>query len=67
MSPQAALEILGIFARLFHRDGKAGYLADMPRVMAYLRGACERYSALTPLLRLIDALGSRAAIPGYTF
>ena len=34
MGVQRQLKVLGIFARLCHRDGKAGYLDDMPRVMA---------------------------------
>ncbi len=58
MGVQRQLKVLGIFARLYHRDGKAGYLDDMPRVMAYLRGACARYAALEPLLRLLDELAS---------
>ena len=49
MGVQRQLKVLGIFARLYYRDGKAAYLDDMPRVMAYLRGACERYRALGPL------------------
>ena len=61
------LKVLGIFARLCHRDGKAGYLADMPRVMAYLRAACRRYAALDPLTRFLDALEGRATSAGYTF
>ena len=64
MGVQRQIKVLGIFARLFHRDGKAGYLADMPRVMAYLRGACARYVALEPLLRLLDELEARAPAPG---
>jgi aminoglycoside/choline kinase family phosphotransferase len=59
MGVQRQLKVLGIFARLNHRDGKAGYLADMPRVMTYLRGACARYAALDPLLALLDSLESR--------
>ena len=61
MGVQRQLKVLGIFARLWHRDGKAGYLADMPRVTAYLRGACARYSALGPLARLLDELEGRTA------
>ena len=34
MGVQRQLKVLGIFARLYHRDGKRGYLDDMPRVMA---------------------------------
>ena len=56
MGVQRQLKVLGIFARLAYRDGKKGYLADMPRVMAYLRGACARYRELDPLLALLDTL-----------
>jgi aminoglycoside/choline kinase family phosphotransferase len=67
MGVQRQLKVLGIFARLYHRDGKPGYLADMPRVMAYLRGACARYRALGPLLKLLDDLEGRQQVAGYTF
>ena len=60
MGVQRQLKVLGIFARLAYRDGKRGYLDDMPRVMAYLRRACERYGALHPLLALLDSLDDRA-------
>lgn len=56
MGIQRHLKVLGIFARLYHRDGKAGYLNDMPRVLSYLRKACERYSEFTPLLDFLDQL-----------
>jgi aminoglycoside/choline kinase family phosphotransferase len=59
--------VLGIFARLFHRDGKDGYLKDMPLVMSYLRKACERYNDLNPLLRLLDELEHRQPQAGYSF
>ncbi|MFO1397538.1 MAG: phosphotransferase [Burkholderiales bacterium] len=67
MGVQRQVKVLGIFARLCHRDGKDGYLADMPLVMRYLRSACGRYSALAPLLVLLDALEDRAPVVGYTF
>ncbi len=67
MGVQRQLKVLGIFARLAHRDGKDGYLADMPRVMGYLRGACRRYAALEPLLTLLDAIEGRTNTAGYTF
>ena len=67
MGVQRQLKVLGIFARLAHRDGKRGYLDDMPRVMAYLRGACARYGALHPLLGLLDELEDRAPVVGYSF
>jgi aminoglycoside/choline kinase family phosphotransferase len=56
MGVQRQLKVLGIFARLHHRDGKAAYLDDMPRVHSYLRRACERYDALSPLRDLLAEL-----------
>jgi len=68
MGVQRHLKVLGIFARLFHRDGKSAYLKDMPLVASYLRKACGRYRELAPLLRLIDELEDRGASRvGYTF
>jgi aminoglycoside/choline kinase family phosphotransferase len=67
MGVQRQIKVLGIFARLFHRDGKDGYLKDMPLVMSYLRMACERYNDLNPLLRLLDELEHRHPRAGYTF
>ena len=48
-------------------DGKDGYIKDMPRVMAYLRRTCERYSELNPLVQLLDQLESRPVETGLTF
>jgi len=56
MGVQRHIKVLGIFARLYHRDGKDGYLKDMPLVMDYLRRACERYIDLKPLLVLLMEL-----------
>lgn len=67
MGAQRQLKVLGIFARLYHRDGKDGYLADMPRVMAYLRRTCERYGELRPLWRLLEELEPSVSQVGYTF
>jgi len=67
MGAQRHIKVLGIFARLFHRDGKDGYLKDMPLVAKYLRATCERYGELKPLLRLLDKLENRQAQVGYTF
>jgi hypothetical protein len=67
MGVQRHVKVLGIFARLCHRDGKDGYLKDMPLVAKYLRSACARYGELTPLLRLLDKLENRQAQAGYTF
>ncbi len=67
MGAQRQLKVLGIFARLCHRDGKRRYLADMPRVMRYLRRTALRYRALGPLASLLDELDGRAPAVGYTF
>jgi aminoglycoside/choline kinase family phosphotransferase len=67
MGVQRHIKVLGIFARLCHRDGKTGYLKDMPLVMAYLRKACARYNGLGDFLRLLDAIEGKQAAVGYTF
>ncbi|OGS75098.1 MAG: aminoglycoside phosphotransferase [Gallionellales bacterium GWA2_55_18] len=67
MGVQRHLKVLGIFARLYHRDSKDGYLKDLPLVMAYLRAACARYIDLKPLLNLLDELEPHGIQEGYTF
>ena len=67
MGVQRHIKVLGIFARLYHRDGKKGYLNDMPLVMAYLRAACARYIDLKPLLNLLDVLEPQGSKEGHTF
>ena len=67
MGAQRHIKVLGIFARLYHRDGKDGYLKDMPLVMHYLRKVCERYIELKPLFYLLDALQDRQPQVGHTF
>jgi N-acetylmuramate 1-kinase len=44
MGLQRHIKVLGIFSRLWYRDGKRGYLADLPLVLAYTRAAAERYA-----------------------
>lgn len=67
MGVQRHIKVLGIFARLCHRDGKDGYLKDMPLVMDYLRRACQRYNGLGDFLRLLDQIEGQTAAVGYTF
>lgn len=67
MGLQRHLKILGIFARLHYRDGKDAYLKDLPLVMEYVRKTAQRYSALKPLLRLLDVLENKTPQTGYTF
>ncbi len=64
MGVQRHIKVLGIFARLYHRDGKDGYLKDMPLVMDYLRRTCERYIDLKPLLNLLIELEQHAQKSG---
>lgn len=67
MGVQRHIKVLGIFARLCHRDGKDGYLKEMPLVMDYLRRACARYIELRPMLRLLDRIERNQPQVGYTF
>lgn len=67
MGAQRHIKVLGIFARLYHRDGKDGYLKDMPLVMEYLRKVCGRYVELKPMLKLLNALEGLEDKAGFTF
>ncbi|MDQ1309410.1 MAG: N-acetylmuramate 1-kinase [Pseudomonadota bacterium] len=53
MGVQRHLKASGIFARLWHRDGKPGYLADVPRTLEYVAQACARHADLAPLGELV--------------
>ena len=44
MGVQRHLKVGGIFARLWLRDGKPGYLADIPRTLEYAVGSCSRHA-----------------------
>ncbi|MFI3244998.1 MAG: phosphotransferase [Ferrimonas sp.] len=52
---QRHIKVLGIFARLFHRDGKAAYLADLPRVREYVINIGLRYPETTPFAHWLQA------------
>ena len=67
MGVQRHLKVAGIFARLYHRDGKDGYLNDIPRVLTYLKRACNRYVELRPLGELIRDLSGEVTATGFTF
>ena len=67
MGLQRHIKILGIFARLAHRDGKQAYLKDIPLVMSYVRKTAQRYNILIPLLRLLDVIEDTAPVIGFTF
>ncbi len=55
MGLQRHLKVLGIFARLFHRDGKDGYLKDIPLVLEYAIATASRYIELKPLARILES------------
>ncbi|MDF1828339.1 MAG: phosphotransferase [Legionellaceae bacterium] len=46
---QRHLKILGIFCRLDQRDGKSGYLRDLPLTLNYALTCMEQYETLRPL------------------
>jgi aminoglycoside/choline kinase family phosphotransferase len=59
MGVQRHLKAAGIFARLNHRDGKPGYLADIPRTLGYVREVCAGYTELEPLGLLTEQVLAR--------
>ena len=67
MGLQRHLKVLGIFARIHHRDGKPGYLDDAPRFIRYVREVSARYRELAPMMRLLDELEQQQPQVGYTF
>jgi aminoglycoside/choline kinase family phosphotransferase len=56
MGVQRHLKASGIFARLYHRDGKDGFLKDIPRTLSYILDLEQDYPELSGLCRLIDAI-----------
>jgi N-acetylmuramate 1-kinase len=51
---QRHIKVLGRFARLWYRDGKAGYLRDLPLVLEYVRETCRLYPELAPLSEFLE-------------
>jgi N-acetylmuramate 1-kinase len=51
---QRHIKVLGIFARLWYRDGKSGYLADLPLTLEYVRDTCARYGELGAFAHWLD-------------
>lgn len=56
MGVQRHLKATGIFARLNYRDGKAGYLPDIPRTMGYVKEVASRYPELADFAVFIQQL-----------
>jgi len=61
MGLQRHLKVLGIFSRLWYRDGKAGYLADLPRVLDYVL----EVTAARPALAELDAFLRGRVLPAF--
>jgi aminoglycoside/choline kinase family phosphotransferase len=55
MSAQRHLKVAGIFARLHHRDGKSGYLKDIPLTLRNLRKAVTPYPELSEFNQWLEA------------
>lgn len=53
MGLQRHLKASGIFARLYHRDDKAGYLQDIPLTLTYIQDISGRYDELADLHQLV--------------
>ncbi len=57
---QRHIKVLGIFCRLAYRDGKPGYLTDLPLVWRYVREVGSRHEAIRPMVELLErAIGGR--------
>jgi aminoglycoside/choline kinase family phosphotransferase len=60
---QRHIKVLGIFARLWYRDGKRAYLADLPLTLEYVRDCAQRYTELRDFARWVETT-LVAALPG---
>lgn len=54
MGVQRHLKAIGIFARLYHRDGKSGYLGDIPRTLGYVMEVAAEHASLRALHALLQ-------------
>ncbi|WP_433898600.1 aminoglycoside phosphotransferase family protein [Pseudomonas sp. PSE1(2024)] len=56
MGVQRHLKVIGIFARICHRDGKPRYLGDVPRFFSYIEAVIARRPELADLQGLLASL-----------
>ena len=54
MGLQRNIKIIGIFARLYYRDGKNGYIEMIPRFYKYVTSTLRQYPEFTPLLNILE-------------
>jgi aminoglycoside/choline kinase family phosphotransferase len=55
MGLQRHIKILGIFARLAIRDGKEGYIKDIPLTLKYVLDVALKYPELDGLVSLLKS------------
>ena len=53
---QRHIKAIGIFSRLNYRDGKSGYLQDIPRTYAYMDKVLNKYKELSTLNEIFSNL-----------
>jgi hypothetical protein len=63
MGVQRHLKVIGIFARICHRDGKPKYLGDVPRFFTYIEAVLVRRPELAELGELLASLPRVAQVP----
>ena len=63
MGVQRHLKVIGIFARICHRDGKPRYLGDVPRFFSYIEAVLARRPELAELGELLASLPRVAQVP----
>jgi len=56
MGLQRHIKVLGIFSRLYLRDGKNGYLKDIPLTLKYVIDTASRYSQTKELANLLSSI-----------
>jgi aminoglycoside/choline kinase family phosphotransferase len=61
---QRHLKAAGIFTRLYHRDGKSGYLKDIPRTLGYVVDTCHQHGAAYPVLARFGLWLEQVVLPG---
>jgi len=62
MGIQRHLKVLGIFSRLKIRDGKNGYLKDIPRTLEYIEQVSAEEVNMIGLYSLIPKLGLKSRV-----
>ncbi|MFB0721252.1 aminoglycoside phosphotransferase family protein [Aeromonas salmonicida] len=60
---QRHLKAAGLFTRLYHRDGKSGYLKDIPRTLGYVVDVCQQHGASYPQLARFGAWLQQVVLP----